>query len=154
MSQPGPMPQPPYDPYGGSGAPSYGTPPSPQPGYGPPGYGPPEYAAPEYPAPGYGPPGYTAPSSYGYAPQPYVPRRTSGLAIASLVCSLAGLLTCVSAVVGIILGHIALSQIKQTGEEGAGMAKAGLIIGYVIAAGLLVWVVILVIAGIASSAQQ
>ncbi|MHA7158701.1 DUF4190 domain-containing protein [Glutamicibacter endophyticus] len=32
---------------------------------------------------------------------------------------------------GIIFGHIALSQIKRTGELGSGMALAGLIIGYV-----------------------
>jgi hypothetical protein len=31
---------------------------------------------------------------------------------------------------GIVLGHIALGQIKRTGEAGHGMALAGLIIGY------------------------
>lgn len=31
----------------------------------------------------------------------------------------------------VITGHIALSQIKRTGETGRGMALAGLIIGYV-----------------------
>ncbi|MDR4533083.1 DUF4190 domain-containing protein [Glutamicibacter sp. PS] len=32
---------------------------------------------------------------------------------------------------GIIFGHIALSQIKRTGERGSGMALTGLILGYV-----------------------
>ena len=33
--------------------------------------------------------------------------------------------------VAIITGHIALSQIKKTGEQGRGLAIAGLIIGYI-----------------------
>ena len=35
---------------------------------------------------------------------------------------------------GIVFGHISLSQIKQTGEEGRGLAVAGLVISYVITA--------------------
>lgn len=57
----------------------------------------------------------------GYAPQS---NRTNGLAIASLITSF------FISIVGIILGHIALSQIKQTGENGRGLAIAGLVIGY------------------------
>ena len=34
-------------------------------------------------------------------------------------------------VVGVILGHIALGQIKRTGEKGRGMALAGVIIGWI-----------------------
>ncbi|GAA2173540.1 hypothetical protein GCM10009784_08250 [Arthrobacter parietis] len=52
------------------------------------------------------------------------PNRTNGLAIASLITSF------FISIVGIILGHIALSQIKQTGETGRGLAIAGLVIGY------------------------
>ena len=109
MSVPDPWSYPPPG-SSGSGAPSYGTQP---------------------PAPGYGP-GYSAPGFVGPGPYGYQPRGTNGMAIASLICSLAGFLTCVSAVVGIILGHIALKQIKQSGEDGEGMAKAGLIVGYVL----------------------
>jgi len=43
--------------------------------------------------------------------------------------------------VGVILGHVALGQIRQTGEQGAGLAKVGLIVGYVFV-GLLVLAVI------------
>ena len=32
--------------------------------------------------------------------------------------------------VGIILGHVARGQIKQTGEGGRGLATAALVIGY------------------------
>jgi hypothetical protein len=76
------------------------------------------------PAPAYGQP---APA-YG---QPAGP-KTNTLAIVSLVASLAGVvLWGVGFVVGVICGHIALSQIKKTGEQGHGMAVAGLIIGYI-----------------------
>jgi hypothetical protein len=75
--------------------------------------------------------------------------RTNGLAIASLVCSLGGLVTCISAPVGIVLGHIARRQIRESGEEGGGLATAGLVIGYVFTAlGLLVlgfWVLTVVL---------
>ena len=56
----------------------------------------------------------------------YQPARTNTLAIVSLVTSLIGI-----SLAGIICGHIAMSQIKRTGEQGQGMALAGTIIGYV-----------------------
>jgi peptidyl-prolyl cis-trans isomerase B (cyclophilin B) len=44
-------------------------------------------------------------------------------------------------IVGIILGFIALSQIKRTGEQGHGLALAAVIIGFVeVAIGILVLV--------------
>lgn len=53
------------------------------------------------------------------------------LATASLICGIAqlvfGLFTGIPA---IVLGHIARSQIRQSGESGSGMALAGLILGY------------------------
>ena len=52
------------------------------------------------------------------------PRPTNPMAIAALVSSL------VLAPLGIIFGHISLSQIKRTGEDGRGLAIAGLAIGY------------------------
>ena len=59
--------------------------------------------------------------------------RTSNQAIWSLVCSLFGLFCCcISSVVGIVLGHLALAEIKQNPAiEGKGMALAGVIIGYI-----------------------
>jgi hypothetical protein len=102
------------------------------------------------PDPGYGPPvdAYQPPGAYGqgagyapygapYAAPPYAypaGRGTNGLAIASLVCSLGGFVTCISAPVGIVLGHMARRQIRESGEDGAGLATAGLVIGYVFTA--------------------
>jgi hypothetical protein len=62
-----------------------------------------------------------------------VPPKTNVLAIISLIAAF------VMPVAAIVTGHIAMSQIRRTGEQGAGLAKAGLILGYVfVALGVLV----------------
>jgi Domain of unknown function (DUF4190) len=61
------------------------------------------------------------------------PTQTNVLAIIALVTSLVGI-----HLAGIICGHIALNQIKTSGENGRGMALAGLIIGYVFLALVIV----------------
>jgi hypothetical protein len=68
--------------------------------------------------------------------------KTNTLAIVSLVASLLGLATGFGFLVGIITGHISLSQIKKTGENGRGMALAGTIIGYV---GILLAIIITIV---------
>jgi Domain of unknown function (DUF4190)/DUF1707 SHOCT-like domain len=66
-----------------------------------------------------------------YQPMPGMGRPTNGLAVGSLVCGIGQIFAWfVGGVVAIILGHMALRQIRRTGEDGAGMAKAGLILGY------------------------
>ena len=111
-------------------------------------------------SPQYPPAGYPS-SGQPYGPDPYgqqpgypsypAPQRTNTMAIASLVCSLAGLATCISAPVGIVLGHIAKRQIRQTGEGGSGMATAGLWIGYILTIGFIILVVGIVVAGVLST---
>ena len=63
----------------------------------------------------------------GLPPGAYLvaPRRTNPLAIAALVSSF------MLAPLGIIFGHISLSQIKRNNEDGRGLAIAGLVIGYI-----------------------
>ena len=57
--------------------------------------------------------------------------KANGLAVASLVCGLAQFLVGpVATLPAILFGHMARSQIKRTGEEGAGMALAGLVLGW------------------------
>ena len=46
---------------------------------------------------------------------------------------------------GIVFGHISLSQLRHSGEQGRGVAIAGLIIGYVMTALALVTVVFVVL---------
>ncbi len=113
----------PHDPFAAPGDQPPAPPPPPPPaGYPPPppGYGPPP---PGYPPPAYGQPGYGQPpyGQPGYGGQP----RTNTLAIVSLV----GAFFC--SPVGVICGIMALGQIKKSGERGRGMAIAGLVIGAV-----------------------
>ncbi|HVB44315.1 MAG TPA: DUF1707 and DUF4190 domain-containing protein [Streptosporangiaceae bacterium] len=58
-------------------------------------------------------------------------RGTNSLAIASLACGICQVpFLLLAGVPAIVLGHRARGQIRQTGEDGAGLAKAGLILGY------------------------
>jgi len=84
-------------------------------------------------------PPYGAPPPYGPGPYPYPPpAQTNGMAVASLICAF------VFAPLGIVFGHISLSQIKRTGEEGRGLAVAGLVISYLVT----VVTILAVIAGV------
>ncbi len=76
-------------------------------------------------------------------PAPPPQQKTSGLAIASLVCSVGSLIILpLGFIPGIICGHMAKKKIAATpGLLGSGLAKAGLIVGYV-ALGLNVLAVI------------
>jgi hypothetical protein len=73
---------------------------------------------------------------------------TNGLAVASLACALAQFVFGpLAAIPAIVFGHVARHQIKRTGEQGAGLALAGLILGW--AAAILA---ILLIVSVAASA--
>jgi hypothetical protein len=68
------------------------------------------------------------------APQAYVHRRTEGLAVASFVLGLAGLFVCpiVCSIIAVVLAHQARHRLRADPElEGVGLAKAGLILGWV-----------------------
>jgi hypothetical protein len=144
-------PEPPAEP----AAPSYAQPAAPAAPAAPQPYGQPAYpqSQPQYgqpaqqpyaqPAPGYGPPAYaqTPPQPYqggAYPPPVYgtpypTGPKTNALAIVSLISSLVGLfiIPIIASIVGVITGHMALGQIKRNGENGHGMALAGVIIGWV-----------------------
>ncbi|TFD80939.1 DUF4190 domain-containing protein [Cryobacterium fucosi] len=102
----------------------------------PPIYQPP--AAPAYGAPAA--PAYGQNGAYAQAPAD----KYNVLAIVSLVSAF------FISLVAIITGHIALSQIKRTGEKGRGLAIGGLVLGYlgVLAAiiVIIVWFVVIVAA--------
>lgn len=76
------------------------------------------------------PPAYSAPAA---GP------RTNTLAIVALILGI------VVPIGGIICGHIALGQIKRTGEAGHGLALAGTIIGYVFTIGYILLVILSVV---------
>jgi len=100
-------------------------------------------AAPPPPAPPAQPAAYPA---YGQPPAPgaYGPPNNT-LAIVAMVLSLAGILTGITAIVGAILGHVALSQIKRSGEGGRQFALTAIIAGWIITGlGLLIFIGIII----------
>jgi hypothetical protein len=109
-----------------------GPPPPPPPGWG---------APPPPPPPGYGapPPGYGAPG-YGPPPPGYA-TGTNTKAIWSLVCAIVGFLCGPVGVAGIVLGMQAKKEIAVTGQNGAGMAQAGFIVGIVSTALWVLWLI-------------
>jgi len=52
------------------------------------------------------------------------------MAVISMILSLAGFITLISAPIGAILGHMARRQIRETGEEGDTFALIGIIVGW------------------------
>lgn len=85
----------------------------------------------------------------GYAPPP----ATNAMALGSLIASIAGwtVVPVVGWIVGVVLGHIARGQLRQSNEQGAGLALAGLITGYVglalAALGFVLLIVVFVVIG-------
>jgi hypothetical protein len=95
-------------------------------------------AAPDAPAYGAAPDAPAAYSAQGYA-APGGEDKTNVLAIVSLVSAF------FVSLAAVICGHIALSQIKKTGEKGRGLAIAGLVLGYLgLIFGTIFFVVIII----------
>ncbi|MFJ7210040.1 DUF4190 domain-containing protein [Amycolatopsis sp. NPDC098790] len=98
------------------------------------------YAAPGQPVYQPYPPAYSQPygSPAPYVQPPYVPgppqRQDNALAIGALVCSILGLCSGITAIAGLIMGHVALSKTNRGEGGGRGMATAAVIVGYVVIA--------------------
>jgi hypothetical protein len=87
---------------------------------------------------------------YGqYAPYGVAVKRNNGLAVAALVCACAGFLFFVPAVLGVIFGFVARSQIRQSAgtQGGDGLALAGIIVGFA-------WIALLVILIVVGAANR
>ncbi|WP_158545848.1 DUF4190 domain-containing protein [Blastococcus sp. TF02A-30] len=107
MTYPGPQQPAAGDPHGAPDQPAWGQPPGPYGGY-PPGYGQPPYGG------------------YPYAP----PRRTNGMAVASMVLGILWLYW-IGSILALVFGYVAKQQIRQRGDSGSGMATAGIVLGWV-----------------------
>jgi len=84
------------------------------------------------------------------APLALVPSspRTNGFAVASLVCGIGQLVAFWPAtILAIVFGHKARRDIRRTGEQGEGLAQAGIILGYV-GLGLSLLLVLIVLLGV------
>lgn len=79
--------------------------------------------------------GYTADGQPVYG-APARSQSTNACAILALIFGILG------GVLGIVFGHIALSQIIRTGESGRGLAIAGLVLGYLSVLGVVAFVVV------------
>lgn len=84
-----------------------------------------------------------------YAPYGAPAKRTNGLAIASLVCSCVGFVLFLPAVLGIIFGFVARSQIRRSAgtQGGDGLAVAGIIVGFA-------WIALLVIVAVVNASNN
>ena len=92
------------------------------------------------------PPAQFSPTTVPTPGMPTAQQKTSGMAIASLVCGILNVFPL--SVIAIVLGHVSLSQIKKNAGQiqGKGLAIAGLVLGYL---GIVAIPFILIIAAIA-----
>jgi hypothetical protein len=83
-----------------------------------------------------------------FMPPAPVVRGTNSLAVAALVCGVAEFFTLgLTAIPAVILGHMARGRIRRTGEQGSGLALAGLILGY---AAIILFVLIVAVGSMAA----
>ncbi|WP_372452103.1 DUF1707 and DUF4190 domain-containing protein [Streptomyces oryzae] len=68
---------------------------------------------------------------------PAPPPRTNGTAIGALVCGVLTPMYGLTAIPAVILGHKAKAEIRRTGEQGDGLATAGLVLGWLAICGVL-----------------
>jgi peptidyl-prolyl cis-trans isomerase B (cyclophilin B) len=80
------------------------------------------------------------------APVAVAGAKTNTLAIVGFI------LAFLVSVAGIIVSFIALGQIKRTGEGGHGLALAGVIIGFVVTAFWLIYIVVAIIIAVSYGA--
>jgi hypothetical protein len=85
------------------------------------------------------PPEASAPGAAPAAAPSQLAVRTNGFAVASLVLGIIGVLINPLAILAIIFGGVALSQLSKTPEvKGKGLAVAGLVLGIIM---VVLWVV-------------
>ncbi len=72
-------------------------------------------------------------------------QETNGQAIGALVAGIVGVPLCfcgIPSIIAIVLGFLAMNETKRTGQDGHGMALAGVIIGVIgLALAVLTWIV-------------
>jgi hypothetical protein len=81
---------------------------------------------------------------------------TSGAAVASLVLGIVGVLGgwCMlglPCLIAVVLGHVAMSETKPGSKSGRGMAVAGLVLGYLFLAPMVIFTIMLFAGGVLSA---
>ncbi|WP_430336243.1 DUF4190 domain-containing protein [Rhodococcus sp. ACT016] len=82
--------------------------------------------------------GYSADGAPVYGQPSYMQPRNTGTNVFAILALIFGFL---GGLLAIVFGHIALNQIYRTGEQGRGLAIAGLVLGYMF---LAFWVIFLI----------
>jgi len=75
-----------------------------------------------------------------WAPGPPPRTTTNSTAVAAMILGLAVPVFGLTAIPAIVCGHKARQEIRQTGEQGDGMAIVGLVLGYL---AIIVWIMII-----------
>ncbi|MGH2719497.1 MAG: DUF4190 domain-containing protein [Actinomycetota bacterium] len=106
----------------------------------------------QYPPPG-GPPSYPPPGGYGYGPPAPPGSQSNGMALASLILGIVAIIANVifiPSILAIIFGSRAMKNIAASGGAmgGAGMAKAGRILGII---GLIITLGVIILFAVAAS---
>lgn len=75
------------------------------------------------------------------------------MAVASMVLGILWIYW-IGSVLALVFGYIAKGQIKERNEVGGGMATAGIILGWVGVGFLVMFIVVIVVAGLADSGSS
>ena len=68
------------------------------------------------------------------------------MAIASLVCGILGFMLCLPSFGAVVCGHLSRAQIRKDPTQGGeGLALTGLITGYIVLAGALIYILVVVV---------
>ncbi len=70
------------------------------------------------------------PQPYGYQPQHARPMTTNGLAIAAMILGILWVYW-IGSILALVFGYVARDQIKRSGQQGDGMAIAGIVLGWI-----------------------
>ena len=90
----------------------------------------------------------------GQPPVHYVQSSTNGLAVTAMVLGIAGFFTFGAlSIPAVIVGHIALAGQKARDGFGRGQAVTGLVLGYLLILGWLLFWVFVVLIGVGSSSS-
>jgi hypothetical protein len=90
-------------------------------------------------------PAVPVPQTFRPAPRAGTNGKAAGALVCGLLCVPTFGLTCIPAVV---LGHMARSELRTTGESGEGLATTGLVLGWIYTGGWTLLMALLVLAGL------
>ena len=80
----------------------------------------------------------------GYPPPPPQQAGTNGFSIASLVLGILWLYG-IGSILALVFGYMAKQQIRQRGQGGNGLATAGIVLGWVGVAGLILLIILAIV---------